>query len=584
MAKETITHALIKIIIIDDDNKYQAIITQQFSLIGKSSYELTYASDYDAGVSLLFESNYDVCMVHHHLHHDFCLDFLQKIHSKGSHAPVIVLIPDQCLSSPDTFMAAGASDYMYENELNPQWLQRIIRYALERKKNDNQLLEINKQLQYLATNDVLTGIANRNQFNNKLPLLLEHSIRNQQTIAIMFLDLDQFKQVNDTFGHSYGDLLLQQVTERLKDNMRKVDNIFRLGGDEFIIVIDGVINKQKVAQLALKIIKILSIPFILNEHTCQISTSIGITMASFDDMRTPEQLVKEADIAMYSAKKNGRNTFQFYHPDFFEEFLKNSHLSVDLQQAQTKGELIVYFQPLVSFVSNQIIGVEALLRWHHPALGHIPPTVFIPVAEKTGLILSIGEWVFRQACLQKKIWQDMGYTDLLMAVNVSIFQLQQSDFIEIVNGIIDDTGVDPKCMEIEISESVITTNFDDCANKMARLKAKGMRLVIDDFGTGYSNLGYLKHFCFDKIKIDKIFIDEIISSHNEQYIVEAIISMAKKMGLEIVAEGVETIEQADYLRSHHSDQVQGFYFSEPLSADECTEFLKKGVDLSHRLL
>jgi diguanylate cyclase (GGDEF)-like protein len=574
------TQDTINVLFINSDKKEHAIVRRMLSSVKHVKYQLKSAYDAESGLSELIREEYSICLIDHHLGSNEGLNLIHTILENGCETPLILLTDEDNLDIEEKALKAGAADYLHKKEMNVQLLERVMRYAIEHRKNEYQLSKINKQLQYLATNDMLTGVGNRNQFINKLPLIVEHCIRNKQTIAIMFLDLDQFKQVNDTFGHSFGDLLLQQAAKRLKDNMRKIDNIFRLGGDEFIIVVDGDINKTKVTQLALKIITLLSTPFTLNEHKCQISTSIGITMARYDDMRSPEQLTKEADIAMYSAKKNGRNNFQFYHPAFLDEFLQYSHLTVDLQQARANKELVLHFQPLVSFVTNKIIGVEALIRWQHPTLGNIPPAVFIPIAEKTGLIIPIGEWVLREACLQKKIWEDMGYSSLLMAANISIFQLQQPNFVEMVTKTIQETGVDPACMELEISESAITTNFQDCSSKMASLKTLGIHFVIDDFGTGYSNLGYLKHFPFDKIKIDKIFIDEITSGNNEQYIVEAIINMAKKMGLEIVAEGVETVEQVNYLRQHHSDQVQGFYYSEPLSAEECTKLLQKGIAMT----
>ncbi|MDP1602196.1 MAG: GGDEF domain-containing response regulator [Legionella sp.] len=570
---------IINVLLINSNKKEQGLLRDLLSFAKYVNHQLNCLSDAKNGVHEILCGEYDICLIDYHLGNDEGLNLIHTIRDNGVVTPLVLLMNEENTEIETKALKAGAVDYLHKKEINSQLLERVIRYAIERKQNEDEVIKINKQLKYLATNDVLTGIGNRNQFIHTLPLVVEHCIRNKQTIAIISLDLDQFKQVNDTFGHKFGDLLLQQAATRLKGNLRKIDNIFRLGGDEFIIIIDGDINKTKVTQLVLKIIAIFSTPFTLNEQKCQISTSIGITMARYDEMHSPEQLTKEADIALYSAKKKGRNNFQFYQPAFLDEFLQYSHLTVDLQQALANKELTLNFQPLVSFVTNKIIGVEALLRWQHPTLGNIPPVVFIPISEKNGLIIPIGEWALRQACLQKKIWEDMGYSSLLMAVNISILQLQQPNFVEMVTRIMQESGVDSAGMEIEISESAITTNFQDCSSKMAALKTKNIRFVIDDFGTGYSNLGYLKHFPFDKIKIDKIFIDEITTGNNEQYIVEAIINMAKKMGLEVVAEGVETAEQVNYLRLHHSDQVQGFYYSEPLSAEECTRFLQKGLEI-----
>lgn len=449
----------------------------------------------------------------------------------------------------------GISDSLLKQDLNTPLLDKVIQYTREHISSSH----------YLSVD-----IGNRDLFNEKLSFLVERAVRHQHSLALLLLDLDQFQQVNDTFGHHYGDLLLQEVAGRLKNNLRKVDYVFWMGGDEFMIVVEGLLNEQKIIQLASKLINSLIMPFVVDEQQCQISTSIGITIASGNNMRSAEQLSKEAYVAMYRAKKNGRNNFQLYQPDFLAEFLQYSHLMQDLQKALENKEFNILYQPLVSLASNTIIGVEALIRWQHPTLGIIPPSVFIPIAEKTGLILAIGEWVLKEACLQRKTWEDLDLHQMLIAINISIFQLQQPNFVRMVLNIIEMTGINPKMLELEISESVITTNFEDCTKKMQELKEYGIRFVIDDFGTGYSNLGYLKHFPFDKIKIDKMFIDEITSNNREQHIVDAIINMAKKMKLEIVAEGVETEEQVNYLRQHHSLEVQGFYYSEPLSSEECT--------------
>ncbi|MDX1837920.1 GGDEF domain-containing response regulator [Legionella taurinensis] len=563
----------IQVLLAGDEKKELLRIKKLLSTIKKSRFRVHVVLNPDNALAETLGGHVDVCLV------DFVTEpldgfnLVRKAIGKGSEVPFVVLASEEDSTEASD---AGASDCLNKQELNGQLLDRVIRYTIERKKSEDQLTKVNQQLQYLANYDLLTGLANRNQFNNQLPFIIERCMRQKLSLAVLFLDLDEFKQINDAWGHSYGDLLLRQVAKRLRKNLRKVDNIYRLGGDEFIVVVDGHINEDQVSHLADKIIAILSEPFILNEYKCQMSTSIGISFANFDSMRPSEQLSKEADIAMYNAKKNGRNTYQFYRAEYVDDVLRYTHLTLDLYEALSNNQFRLQYQPLISLDGDVMMGVEALLRWYHPQWGNIPPKVFIPLAEKNGLINPIGEWVMREACMQSRQWQEEGYAPLHMAINIAISQLQHPHFVDTMKNIIQETQVDPSRLELEISESSITTNFHECAQKMSELKEIGVHFVIDDFGTGYSNLGYLKHFPFDKLKIDKLFIDEITSNNNEQYIVEAIINLAKQMNLEVLAEGVETREQLNYLRKHHSDQVQGFYYSEPLDVDVCTRLLAKG--------
>jgi diguanylate cyclase (GGDEF)-like protein len=304
---------ILNVLLIDDDEEEHFITLRLLNSVKNVKYHLKSVYDYKTGLTEILSNQYNVCLIDFRLGSEDGLSLVRESIDKGCLTPLILLTGHGDISIDLNAMEAGAMDYLNKGEINSQMLERVIRYAIERKKNENQLIKINQQLQYLATYDVLTGVLNRNHFNHQLPLIVEQCIRNKQSIGIIFLDLDQFKQINDTLGHSYGDLLLQQVVKRLKDNLRKVDNIFRLGGDEFIIVVDGAINKKKMSILALKIIKLLSKPFKLNdEHICQISASLGITLGSFKNMPSPEQLTKEADIAMYSAKNSGRNNFKIF--------------------------------------------------------------------------------------------------------------------------------------------------------------------------------------------------------------------------------------------------------------------------------
>lgn len=565
----------IAVLLVDPEERGHFIIRQLLNSIKNEKYHLKSIFDFQQGISEALSGNFDICLINYNLKNDKAQSFLQVMVDSHCTVPIILLTDYKDSGAGKASLSLGAVDYLNKEEINGPLLERVIRYATERHKIEDKLAKISNQLEYLSAFDLLTGIGNRNQFNTVLPLIVEQCIRNHLSIAIFSLDIDNFSQINDTLGHNAGDLLLQNLVKRLKTNLRKVDTLFRLGGDEFVLVISGLLRKDKIKQLAKKISGLFEAPFMINDHPRQLTASIGVTYSSHKSMRPAESLLKEADIAMYSAKKGGGNNFQFYVNSVAENYVEYFHLIADLKLALPNNELMVYYQPLVSISTNNTIGMEALLRWNHPIYGIISPTVFIPIAEKIGLISAIGEWVLRQACLQKKIWSDLGYTSLLMAVNVSIYQVQQPDFVNKVTDILSSTKIEPSHIELEISESVISKDFEICVKKMTGLRKIGVRFVIDDFGTGYSNLSYLRKFSFDKIKIDKIFIDEITSNKNEQYIVQAIIDMARKMDLEVVAEGVETIEQLEYLRLHHSDQVQGFYYSEPLPPQQCLEFLEQ---------
>jgi len=324
-----------------------------------------------------------------------------------------------------------------------------------------------------------------------------------------------------------------------------------------------------------KIFETFQTPFQISGHTLTISSSLGISVYPKDGSDY-DTLLKNADIALYKSKETGRNSYQFFSKDLVEGVSRND-ISLALHNALENNELTLHYQPLIALDMQKVIGVEALIRWFHPEFGTIPPTVLIPIAEKSGLIVSIGKWILMQACMQTKIWHDSISPALKIAVNISKVQFQQPNFVDMIKEILEETGMDPQYLELELTEGILMSNYSEFSEKMILLKEMGINLAIDDFGTGYSNLSYLKYFPFDKIKIDKAFIDEIASEDNDKCIVEAIIHMSKKLGLTVLAEGVEKLEQVKYLTEHHSDQVQGFYFSRPLNAEDCTNFFQEGI-------
>lgn len=429
------------------------------------------------------------------------------------------------------------------------------------------------QLLHQATHDNLTGLSNRVLLFDRIQQAIFLAKRNRLQVGILLLDLDNFKEVNDFLGHDAGDELLKIVATKLSGYVRESDTVTRMGGDEFVVVLTSHSHEEDLMAKAWELRELFVTPCEIKHHKLTITTSIGVSIYPKNG-EDPATLLKNADAAMYYAKEVGKNNVQFYMSELNEFTLQRAQLTTDLRQALKNNELFLYYQPLVSLQSGKTTGVEALLRWEHPTLGSIPPTRFIPLAEKTGLILSIGEWVLKTACLQCKEWQDSFYPELHVAVNISEYQFRQENFVESVLKILKETEFDPKFLEFEITENIFMENSQEIFRKMLKLKEIGIHFSIDNFGTGSSSLNYLKFFPFEKLKIDKSFIDNLSSNKENQSIVETIISMTKTMGLEVLAEGVETQDQVEFLREYHSTQVQGYYFSTPLDVTACEVFLK----------
>lgn len=441
------------------------------------------------------------------------------------------------------------------------------------------LREAEDHIHRLAYFDSLTGLPNRFFFLQFLEQTLKLVLRHRRSGALFFLDLDNFKQVNDTLGHTSGDLLLQTVAERLVGSLRTIDlisrfegvderqHLARLGGDEFALLLPEVHNSQDAVRVASRILDALSVPFRLKGHDVVVSPSIGITLFPKDGTSASD-LLRNSDLAMYHAKRAGKNTFKFFDASLNESALMRLRMENALRHALDNNELRLHFQPQLDTRTGQIQGLEALLRWSHPELGEIPPTVFIPIAEETGLILPIGEWVMRTACKQFQTWRASGNTIQRVAVNVSACQFRNRDFTEQVAGILAESGLDPACLELELTESILMSQAEESIGMLHQLKALGVQLAIDDFGTGYSSLSYLKRFPIDRLKIDKSFIVNIENDRNNAAIAQAVIAMAETMSLRVTAEGVETQEQLQFLSASCCDEVQGFLFSRPVPLDE----------------
>jgi diguanylate cyclase (GGDEF)-like protein/PAS domain S-box-containing protein len=429
------------------------------------------------------------------------------------------------------------------------------------------------RVQSLAYYDALTGLPNRILLHDRLSKALSTARRRKHKVALLFFDLDRFKIINDSLGHSVGDLLLQDVAERLKSCAREEDTVARLGGDEFLIVLTHVNDIPGAAVSAERFMDAMTSRFVIQGHSLSIGCSLGISIFP-EHGADSETLIKHADAAMYSAKDGGRNNFQFFTADMNAQAVERLTLENGLRLALDKKELFLVYQPQMDIATGKISELEALLRWQHPELGLVPPDKFIRIAENSGLIVPIGEWVLRTACSQARKWQDEGLPAVSIAINVSAVQFRQQGFCELIRRVLRETGLAPHYLELELTESLLLGNADVTLSVLQELKAMGLTLAIDDFGTGYSSFSYLKRFPVSKLKIDRSFVRDVAVNPDDAAIITAIISMAKSLNLKVIAEGVEDEAQMSFLRAHRCDEIQGYYFSIPLAVDKVAEKLR----------
>lgn len=472
------------------------------------------------------------------------------------------------------------SDRRKNGELYPKWLSN---YTVKNDHNEithyisiftdiTSRKEAENKLKQLAHYDPLTGLPNRTHFIERLKWAIDIAKRNNKQAAVMFLDLDRFKVINDTLGHHAGDLLLVEVARRLEKCVRGMDTVSRLAGDEFTVVLTSINSPEEATLVAKKILHALSFPVCLESRNVFISTSIGITTFPVDG-KNISQLLKNADTAMYHAKELGRNNYQFFSAFMNQKVLDELEMETNLRNALKNAEFLLHYQPKIDLASNKIIGVEVLIRWKHPELGFISPARFIPHAEKTDLIIAVGDWVLYTACRQSVQWQIDGIPPIRISVNLSGMQLKRNDQVENVAKILADTGLAPHLLELELTEGVVMENAEATINTLYKFKGMGIKLSIDDFGTGYSSLSYLKRFPIDTLKIDQSFVKDITTNSDDEAIASTIIAMAHNLRLKVIAEGVENKGQLDMLRSKGCDQVQGYYFSKPVPEDKLKKLL-----------
>jgi diguanylate cyclase (GGDEF)-like protein/PAS domain S-box-containing protein len=435
---------------------------------------------------------------------------------------------------------------------------------------------LTRKLAYIAQHDTLTDLPNRALLNDRLQQAIALAQRHDTALALLYLDLDRFKQINDSLGHLVGDRLLQSVALRLTECVRATDTVSRLGGDEFVILLSEVAYEQDAAVSAEKLLHSIRMPYVLDDHELHVTASIGIVVYPSDGTAV-EALMQNADSAMYEAKNLGRNTYQFYRSDLNSSAGERQSLESGLRHAVDRQELQLYYQPIVNLSTGAIAGVEALIRWQHPKLGVVLPDQFIAIAEESGLIVPIGHWVLREACRQAKEWRDAGLSEMRLAVNISAVELRSKEFVAGVESILADTGFDPKCLELELTETFLMQDSKSTSLVLSAIKALGVQLALDDFGTGYSSLSYMRRFPIDTLKVDRSFVRDLTMDASDASVVNAVINMGRSLHMRVVAEGVEAPDQLLFLKEHGCSEAQGYHFSRPLQAREFAVWTRRNA-------
>jgi diguanylate cyclase (GGDEF)-like protein len=540
------------------------------------SFHLVHAKTLAEGITVLEQEKTDVVLLDLSLPDADGLETLKMVIEQYSDIPIVVLSGHDDETLALEALQLGAQDYLVKEHSNGHLIIRAVRYAIERRKTLLKLETVHQQEHHLAYHDQLTALPNRQLFFSRLQHAVAQARRHTHFVAVFFLDLDGFKRINDTLGHRVGDQLLQEVAQRLKTNLRESDTIARIGGDEFTIILNEVTQIKAVTLVANKILHLLQEPIEIGDNELSISTSIGISLYP-NDGTDVESLVKHADFAMYQAKSQGKNCFQFFNSAMSATEREYRTLENQLRQAIKNNELILHYQPQVEIQSGRITGIEALVRWQHPEFGLLLPQKFIPMAEETGFIKKIGEWVLQTACSQSKLWLDKGFSSLRLSVNISAKQFQEKRLANTIRRILKETDFPAECLTIEITESNAMKDVNHTHRMFQLLKDVGVQLFVDDFGKGNFSLNCLKRFPIAKLKIDRSLMSKMIRNPDDAAITSAIIALAHQLNLKVIAKGVETIHQFNFLRDLQCDEIQGFHFSKPLPAAELAQILKQGA-------
>lgn len=549
---------VMRVLLIDDDEDDYLLTRELLIEVFGRQLQLDWIQSWSDGLEQVFEARHDVVIVDYRLGERNGLELVREAVHLGCGMPFIVLTGEGNREIDLEAMHAGATDYLVKGEISGPLLDRSIRYAIERRKAERHLAE-------LAQIDQLTGLANRYRFREFLERSIARAGRQQSAIALMLIDLNRFKAVNDTYGHAAGDLLLQEIAGRLRRSVRPCDLVARLGGDEFTIVVTDVEDTEHLGSTANRILEELRQPINISHCEVDVGASIGIAVYP-DDANCADSIIVSADTAMYAGKDQPAATFHFYTPEMHQRAVHRVELERNLRLAIERKEFELYYQPQVDIRTGHLLGFEALLRWRHPEFGMIAPDDFIELAEESSLILQIGEWVLETACAQLAAWRVAGLPEVYVAVNFSARQFQEPGLVELVADTLERHQLPPELLEIEITESDILQEPAEAYRLLNTFANFGIRVALDDFGTGYSSLNHLRAFPGAIIKIDRSFIRDIETADSNRAIVQSLISMAHNLKLEVVAEGVENWAQLHYLQSHHCDIAQGFLIARPIPA------------------
>lgn len=561
------TTSEINVLIVEDNPGDVRLVREMFMEVNASEFVLTDVNSLHEALDLLERNHFDIMLLDLSLPDAHGLEAVKHVLNVAPKLPIVVLSGNSDSELAIEAVQNGAQDYLVKGQGDGNLITRALRYAIERKRTE-------ERLAYLAQYDPLTGLPNRALFQDRILAAMRHTERHNSLAVLMFLDLDHFKDINDTLGHSAGDDLLKDIAKRLHSCVRDEDTIARLGGDEFTIILQDINHREDAATIAEKILETLSSPFVLNGDEVFVTISIGI--AGYPTCgKDAETLIQNADTALYRAKSEGRNNYKFFESEMNATVSERMTMINSLRHAVQKNEFLLYYQPLIETSSAGVIGMEALLRWQHPDRGLLPAKEFVPLLEETGLIIPLGEWILDEACRQNRAWQQSGFPPICVSVNLSARQFHKCDLVSIVANALEQNQLEPQYLQLEITESILMDRTRGTLATLEQLHKLGVRLAIDDFGKGYSSLSYLKQYPFDVLKFDRCFVQDMGTSKNGAAIVAAVIDLGHSINMSVMAEGVETEHQLNLLEERGCDQIQGYLFARPMSADNCLLWLEK---------
>jgi diguanylate cyclase (GGDEF)-like protein len=560
-----ISTALRTLLAVEDNAGDARLLREILNEQGGHNTALLHATSMADAEKMLGDHGVDIILLDLGLPDAQGLEAVRRARAAAPRLPLVVLTGLDDEEMAGQALQEGAQDYIIKGQIDLRGLLRALRYAVERKSMEDASRDMALQIAHAAKHDGLTGLPNRVLLKDRIDFSIPLAARHGTKLAVLFLDIDGFKHVNDSLGHSTGDKLLKSIAGRLLNCVRGADTVSRQGGDEFVVLLSDVTTPEDAATSANRILQVVAQVHSIDEHDLHVTASAGISIYP-DDGDNAETLMKNADTAMYQAKGMGRQTYRFFKPAMNQRAVKRLFIETELRRALERQELELHYQPMIDLSTGLTSGAEALLRWHHPTRGLISPAEFIPIAEDCRLILPIGEWVLGEACRQAQRWAAAGLWFGTMAVNVSAVQFREHKFAERVFAILGEAGMDPKQLELELTESVLMTGVESTSSTLQTLRGKGVQVALDDFGTGYSSLSYLQRFPVDCLKIDQSFIRQISTVGAQSTLVTAIINMAHTLELRVVAEGVETKEELQFITERGCDEGQGYYFSRPLTS------------------